>query len=1097
MIDGLGGAVLDGHQLLPRGRVAAWCVLLAVMLVPLSWAQDVTDFEFDHITYRQGLVSSSVSAITQDRFGFLWFASQSGLHRYDGYSMRVYGAEPFNANSLSNQLVQSIFLAEEDVMWVGTYSGLNRFHITSETFRSFPHDPDNPTTLSNNVVVAVAKDASGALWVGTLKGLNRLEDEDAGRFTQFLPNAEQADALPHETVRSLFLDSSGRMWVGTYGGIAEILSAPDGTTQFRKVADPNGGAARNLPSDFVMAITEDAAGFLWIGMWGGGVSRFDPRTETFEHYTLPDQRVYSLLVAEDQMVYAGTWGGGLHILNPRNATIASYRHDPALPFGLAHDVVYSLYEDNSGIIWIGTNGNGINKLDRDRRSFRYLHPELPAERRLSTGKVHAVYRHAADGNLYVGFQTAGMNVVDGATGAVTRYRHSASDPASITSDTVNTIFGESQETLLIGTHAGVNRFFVREGRFERVFASSDPQRGITDDIIYQIVPAADGTLWFGTYNSGVFRRNTDGSFTQFANDPANDRSIVDNLIYNIHRDSAGVMWVATNGGLNRFDAQRGDFDRFVYDPSNPSGLSGRNTGNVFEDSRGTLWVGTRSGGLNRFNRETETFTHITSADGMSGNAVVNILESPSGELYVATANGLNVVNPRTGAVATIDERDGLRTREFSTGAWREANGDLLFGAFSEIVRVRSHATTMTSQPPTPAITAIRVNNQPWPADRVAHTLERIELDYTQNFLSISFSALSYALPSRNQYRYRLVGIDADWTDAYTRNSADYTNLPPGNYRFEVHAADARGAWSLEPAVLTVRIAPPFWQTPWFTGSVIALIAAAVWLAYYLRVREFHRRNRILEETVAARTLALKESNEQLSEANALKDRFFSIVAHDLRGPVAGMASLTEEVVRSFESFPPNEVREIFETMRTTSRGLAGMLENLLEWARLQTGKIDYHPRNLAPVTVATHLVEAFSSAAHSKNISLTVRCTDAVRCYGDEYMTRAIVENLISNAVKFTPHGGKVDIECGAEHMVFIRVRDTGVGIPAEKIGSLFDVDNRLRSVGTAGERGSGFGLALCKELAERQGGSVQVESRVDQGTTVTVWLPAARREGA
>lgn len=1043
--------------------------------------------EFEHVSFTDGLVNSSVSSIAQDDAGFLWFGTQGGLQRYDGYGMLLYTAEPFNRNSLSNQLVQTMFL-DGTTMWIGTYTGLNRLDIVHGDIARFTHVSGDVSTLSNNVVTSIARDGGGSLWVATLDGLNRLDDESTGEeehapFTRFVADPEDSDALPHNTVRSLYRDSSGRMWVGSLGGLSLVERRADGTIRFRTFGAE---AGEQLRSPYVMTITGDSSGKLWLGTWDGGLSRFDPDAGTFDHYALPDNRVYTVMVTSEGLVYAGTWGGGLYILDPRTGEIAEYRHDPDDWGSLAHDVVYSLFEDRSGIIWIGTNGNGINKFDGSRESFRYIHRQLPEEKRLDSGKVQALWADPDTGDLYAGLQNNGLNVVDGQTGVVTRYRHEPADPDSISSDTVNGILPEPDGTILISTHDGVNRFYPPEGPHSRGRFSATPEIAIDDPIVYRMRRDTIGRIWFGTYNSGVFLLEQDGTIRRFAHDPRDSRSLTNNLIYDILEDSLGVVWIATNGGLNRYVPDSNDFDRFVYDPDDRTGLTALSTGNIFEDSTGTLWIGTRSGGLNRLERETDTFRHYTVLDELSSNTITAIREGAPGELYLATPNGLNLLTTEDGRIRTLDERDGLYVREFSTGSTRGTDGSVLFGAFSEVIRVPTAISEPRGEPPDTVITDLRVMNEAVAIPLDYSEAASLELAYDENFLAVTFAVLGFSAPARNTYRYRLVGFDAGWIEAETRRSVSYTNLPPGTYEFQVIGTDAHGLESTHPAKMAIRIRPPFWRTPWFMAGIAMLITGGVAGAYLLRVRALHRVNRLLEETVAERTALL-------SEANEVKDRFFSIIAHDLRGPVSGMESLSRHAVRDHENYSVATLHEIFSTVHTTSAALLGMLENLLEWARVQSGRIEFTPQSVPIRDLLLDVTETNRGTAQVKGISLDFECSQGVRATADLNMLRVVIQNLVNNAIKFTPSGGSVRLCCSPDpgDTAVIEIIDNGVGIPPEKIAELFRLEERYRTTGTAGERGSGFGLSLCRDLTQRQNGTISVKSDSGGGTTVTVTLPS------
>ncbi len=1065
-------------------------LLLGMGIAPLAAAPLEARLQFDHISYVDGLVNSAVSSILQDDSGFLWFGTQAGLQRYDGYTMTLYTSEPFNPGSLSHQLVQTLYLDSGDVIWVGTYGGLNRLDPITNRITHFRHSNTDAHSLSNDVVTSVARDASGTLWAGTLDGLNRLDSEEEKRFTRFVAG-EDDRSLPNATVRRVFLDSSDRLWVGTYGGLSLVEYARSGEVEFRTVADGPDG----LPSPYVMSIAEDEAGRLWVGTWDGGVSRVSAAGTVETHYRFPDNRVYQVLPARSGLVYLAIWGGGLVILDPDTGDYTVHRPDVDDSYSLAHDIAYSLYEDRTGIIWIGTNGNGISKYDPGRRDFRFVHPELPEHRRLSIGRVQMLHEDRATGRLYIGVQNSGLNVRDPDTGRVTIHRHDPDDPTSIGHDNVTAALTEPDGSILLGTNAGISRYNPRTGDFESAWGPFADVAGDDPQIVYALMRARDDSIWVGTYDRGLLRRKPDGTVVSYRYDPEDPGSLSNNLVYAIYEDSRGVIWVATNGGLNRYLPEVDGFRHYLHDPENPRSISSNSTAQMLEDSAGTLWIASRSGGLIRYRRQTDDFDFIGTAHGLSSNLVASLLEVAPGVIYVATTNGLNRIDLDPVRVTTIDERDGLNVREFAGGALRTSDGEHLFGAFSTIIRVPPARSPVEGHEPDVRITAISVMNEPYERGLAPHAVREISLPHARNFISFEFAAMEFSVPRRNRYRYRLVGLDPEWVDAGYRRTADYTALPPGRYTFEVLGADSRGAWSPEPTRVAVEIVPPFWRTSWFTVLSLLLLAAAVIAVVLVRTRTLQVRARELEALVAERTAALKRTNTELAAANSTRERLFSIIAHDLRNPITGVAGIMRRVVRDFGAMERHELEEISRVVATSAGGLESMLDNLLEWSQLQLEAVEQRSQRLSVDELVSSVVDAYRSAAHTKSLGLRHEPTPGLTAQADSHALKTILANLLSNAVKFTPQGGTVTVASTAfssegEPRVAITVQDTGVGIPPEQLDAVFELASVYRTTGTQGERGSGLGLTLCRDLVERLGGTITIDSHMGEGTVVTVELP-------
>ena len=1044
---------------------------------------------FDHLGQTDGLINASVSSILQDDFGFLWFGTQAGLQRFDGRSMRLFTNQPFADNQLAHHLVQTMHYNGGDILWVGTYGGLNRLDTSTNQFRLFAREAGNPRSLSDNVVTAIETDDTGTVWIATLNGLNRLDDEHEGTITRFMPDAQDDGTMPHHTVRSLHRATDGTLWVGSLGGLSRVVAGSGDDVRFETRSD-------DLLSPFVMAIEEDAEGNLWIGSWDGGVQRMRPDGTMDRTYRFPDNRIYQMLVASDGRLFAATWGGGLMIVDPDTDEVEEHRAQTDDPYSLAHDVVYSLFEDRSGIVWIGTNGNGISKYDPQRRDFRFVHRNLPAGYRLPAGKVNSLQYDEARGRLFIGVQQQGLYIRDPETGRLTALRHDPDDSDTLSSDHVTAIL-PYRGAFLLGTNGGVDLLDPDTLRVERLWESLVPGSG-PGPIVYALLAASDGSLWIGTYDAGVYRRMPDGTVRHYQADEDREDVLSNNLVYMIHEDAEGTVWVGTNVGLNRYLPGTDSFRQYRHDPADPSGISDNSMVHALEDSSGTLWFATRSGGVMRYNRDTDTFSHITMNEGLSSNLVRAIAEAEDGQLVLATMNGINRLDTGTGTVTTIDERDGLTTREFSSGGVRLPNGDTLFGAFQEVVRIPVYARAGTGIPPKMQITSISVMNAPYSRGLAPHRTEHLTLSHTQNSLTIGYAALDFTIPERNCYQFRLVGLSDTWIPCDGSRTVTFTNLAPGRYVFEVMGRNSRGVAALEPARLSITIVPPFWMTRWFTVFLVLVVAGTVLLALYSRERSLKRQAKQLQDLVQERTAELSRAVAALEDSHATKDRFFSILSHDLRGPVTGMNRLMERLVAHPEEFTGEDLREVHDALLQTSRGLGSMLENLLEWSRLQRDQIEIDHQNIPLGALVRSVIDAYQVAAHAKDIHIGLSCAESLSVYSDIHRARTIIENLLNNAIKFTPPGGAVTVACttrdrDGQNFVEVEVADTGRGIPSHELKRIFMVDEVYRTEGTAGEKGSGLGLTLCRELAERLGGTVWLESEEGSGTRAYLELPVAQ----
>ena len=445
------------------------------------------DIRFEHMGTSEGLSSSSVSKIIQDRQGLLWFGTQSGLNRFDGYSIKRYEHDPFDKNSLSHNLIQTMYYEDDDVLWLGTYGGLNRFDRKSGEFTWYKHAADDPAALSNNVVVAITRSSRDELWVGTLKGLNRY-DEKSDRFIRYTE-------LPNDVIRSLAVDNQGTLWVGSYGGLSRYVVEEDRFATFT----PKGAEEKKLPSPFVMSILPDPKKreLLWIGTWDGGVSKINTHTGEMVTYTLPNNEIYTMIFDSAGRLWGwGTWGNGLYVIDPETGDIRSIE-------GTADQVIYSLLEDESESSGSEQTEKGYISMYPWENSYRsFVHdPKDPTT--ISDGIIISAH-FDADGTGWFGTYNGGLNRYNPETDTFTRYVHDPEDPNSLSNNLVNVIFRDSRGYLWIGTNKGLNRYLPESGSFRRIYSGREeltPPEGV----VFEIAEDSSGALWLGTNTSGCYR----------------------------------------------------------------------------------------------------------------------------------------------------------------------------------------------------------------------------------------------------------------------------------------------------------------------------------------------------------------------------------------------------------------------------------------------------------------------------------------------------------------------------------------------------------------------------------------------------------------
>lgn len=823
---------------------------------------------FEHLTDVHGLSQNSVYCMLQDRTGFMWFGTQDGLNRYDGYAFTVFRHDPQDTTTISDNYITALYEDRDGKIWVGTQSGgLNRYDPTFETFLSYRHDPQNVESLSHNHVTAIVEDSTG-IWVGTKHGLNFLAAHGR-RFTRFFPDKQTPNRISDSDIAALHVDRSGVLHIGTgQGGLNRYERASGQFTHFKHDAgDPN-----SLHNDAVLRIFADRAGVLWLGMgddvlhkleWNSA-SQSSARIFKCTSYAIPAS---AFVEDHDGTLWIGSNGRGLFRYDRARGSFTQIVHDPEDPASLSDSGILSAWVDRAGDLWLGTHGYGLNQYRRTRKAFQHYVRTPGSSRGMRNRSVRAIYEDEQQ-RLWIGGYE-GLECLERKTGRVIHYQADARRPFSLPSREVFVIYDDpasTGKTFLVGTESrnGLLKFDRTTERFTPYPLNPTNGRSLIPHPIYALHRERSGVLWVGTDN-GLFEFDAEkNSLRHYRPAPEQPRGLGHNMIIDLFEEANGTLWIGTNGGLHRLERATGDFVRYQHDPRNAASLGSNRVKCIFTSRDGTLWIGTDGGGLNRFAPDTESFTRYSIRNGLPNDVVYAILEDETGHLWLSTNSGLSRFNPHTLTFRNYETDDGLQGREFNTGAYFKSlgkRGEMFFGGINGVTAFFPDQIKDNPYVPPIVLTGFSKFNQSVRLDTSISAIKKITLDYTDVVFSVQFAALNFTRSEKNQYAFRLQGFHEDWIPLGTKREATFTHLDPGEYVLRVKGSNNDGVWNEAGTSLVIAIPPRFYQTRWFMAFVVLLLSGTIFGGVRWRMHHLDMRQIKLEALVAERTAQLRESEE--------------------------------------------------------------------------------------------------------------------------------------------------------------------------------------------------------------------------------------------
>jgi signal transduction histidine kinase/ligand-binding sensor domain-containing protein/AraC-like DNA-binding protein len=1024
---------------------------------------------FSTLTINDGLPVNVLNSITQDGRGFIWIGTANGLTRYDGYKFRVFRKGDDASSIPSNQI--SSLLADGESVWVGTWHGLCRVDVTTLAVTRIDLG-------AHQVVRVLYKDADGVIWIGTSTALLRY-DKKTNAFTAY---TSQNSKLSHNTIRAVYKDRQGDLWVGTYDKLNRLRKGETSFTNYDLKGNYKSALKNNLICD-IKPFNRTTDSLLWIGT-ETGVCLFNPANNkgkifNEQNTALSNEVVKAIYTDDDGQLWLGT-DFGLQLLDTRTNSVTTWFHNPQASYTIGNNVIWQIYEDAGGVIWIVTS-NGVSRMNKHHNVYDYRDVSCRVGNQVIGNQVKSALI-SRDGTLWMA-TVHGVVRQDARTGEQKTFNTSGPSNTRILLNNVSTLDEDGRGRIWIGTAGGINVWDEDEQKMYAITAGQN--NGLTSNYIADFIEAPDGTFWVSAWEGGLFR--VDGNFDdiqslhfQWIGDFGTDKNVVtkdaiwtvkDNQLYKsdlvlfktepveefnnvarrrdinaIYMSTGGVLWATTLGGF------------IVYDPASGSSefkplAIGTQThfGSLMQDGEGNMWA-TSISSLVKYRIKEKTF-----------------------ELF-----------PLGG--------DTPMKSFFNGCAARGLNGEIIFGGDNGYITIHPELTSPDSYVPPVYITRVRINNSETSIDetprdgvtRAASFIDKLSLEYSERSLTFEFSSLHYWQPTMNVYAYRLDGFDNEWH--YTSgnmNFAMYSNLPSGDYKFRVKATNNHAVWTSGEASMSVHIEAPLLLS---TGFIILYILLAGALIIYL-LRMYSARLHLKNELHIARME--KDHAEEIAQT---KQQFFTNISHELRTPISLILPPIHQVIQKGKL--DNESRQLITLAEKNSVRLIRLVDQILDFKKLETGSLPLRVASIEFVKFCRDVYELFVDQATRKDIDFTFHSMgDNFRLWGDAEKLETILFNLLSNAFKFTPTGGTIDVrlELAASSGTYpagsliVHVRDSGMGIPYEEQPKIFE---RFYQGPMAKGSGYGIGLNLAAEYAKLHSGELKFTSEPGRGTAFMLILP-------
>ncbi|MES2455429.1 MAG: two-component regulator propeller domain-containing protein [Bacteroidota bacterium] len=1077
-------------------------ILLSILLLASVWVfAQQEQIQFSRLDLSNGLSHNQVNTIFKDEKGFLWFGTLAGLNRFDGYQVKVFKHDPRDTTSLSDDCILNIYQLPDQHLYLETRSGANVYDQKKQRFIRDLKSYLKTLNINTNVIQDILKDDSGNYWFNAVRdGIFKYEPGKR-RTTHFRSGGFGPHEIGKQAISSLQKDKAGQIWIIYRDKRIALLNPVTGKIHQQILA-----FQLNKPSefqDFKMFIDNDGDFWIYTVNIQRGIDYYSRRTNNRRFLdkgagALNNNLINGILQDAQGQIWIGTDHGGINLLDKKDFSVRFLTHEEDDPKSVGQNSILSLYKDPSGIIWVGTYKKGVSFYHKKILKFPLYRHRYNKPNGLTYDDINRFVEDQS-GNLWIGTNGGGLFYFNRKTGQFKQYRHEQGNPNSLTNDIIVGLFIDKAQQLWIGTYlGGLDRFDGKNFKHYK-HKDSDP-KSLADDRVWDIMEDGKNRLWVSTLGGGLdlLDRST-GAFTHHKVGQSN--SLHSNFISCAITDTKGNIWIGTSDGLDQMTSN-GKFIHYQNEPGKSNSLINKVIYDLMEDSHGYIWIATRDG-LSRLDPKTRSFRNFEVKDGLTEMATLKILEDNNQNIWVSTANGLFAVTVSPNKAGDFsytfrkyDEHDGLQGSAFNANAgYKTRAGELVFGGANGFNLFQPATIKNDNSKPGIIFSDFQIANKSIGIgerlggrvllNKAISFTDSLKLSYDQNGFTLEFAALNFFDAQAIRYRYKLEGFDQHWQELQGNNRrATYTNIDPGNYVFKVISTNASGKWLDNAANLEISIPPPFWRT-WLAYVVYALIVVITLLLIRRRGIQRIRKEFLLQQE--------RQQARRMHELDMLKIKFFTNMSHEFRTPLSLIITPLEKLIRQARE----QDKQPLIMIQRNGRRLLNLVNQLLDFRRMEVQELSLHRRPGDIVQFIRELSFSFTDEAEKKHIHFSFQTSrNSLITLFDHDKIERILFNLLSNAFKFTPEAGLVEVklEDGQDFKhnpeLILRVSDSGIGVPEDKQDKIFERFFQSITPDSIVNQGSGIGLSITKEFVKLHDGEISVKSRQGGGSVFTVVLP-------